>query len=200
MHFVSRFFCYLFLITNLVSVGVLAEEGGEEKEEPKGEAGGGFIKKDEYLELNSSVEQLNAKIKAKKETLKKLLLDKDHVKDPEAFKEIVKQIETEYRELKETQENVEKKKAMLRYRFPERSFKKQEETANKIQRLEEMGTEALIEKEMDQLLNIAEKQYQQKVRMKTNAEQHRREPAQEHGITPLNQNPEDFSKALILKK
>jgi hypothetical protein len=178
-----------------------SEEGGEEAANGK-EGGGGFIKKDEYLELNSSIEQMNAKIRSKNESLKKLLLDKDHVKDPVAFKDIVKQIQDEYQEIKELTENVEKKKAILRFRFPERSFVKNAEKS-KVQHLEEIGVEASIEKEMTQLLRLVEKQYQQPVLPKGSHHEAERTPASLKGsekASDLNQNPEDFSKSLLLKK
>lgn len=174
-------------------------EGGEGKKEG---GGGGFIKKDEYLELKSAIEQLSAKIRSKNETLQKLLIDKDHAKDPQEFKGIVKQIETEYRELNELYENVEKKKAIVKYRFPERTFVKGDETT-KSQRLEDIGTEAVIEKNLNSLINTVEGTYKMPIRSEAERERASREPANEKNKTGepvLRQNPEDFSKSLILKK
>ncbi len=177
-------------------------EGGEAGNEGEGKDKGSFIKKDDYLELNSSIEQINAKIKIKRENLKKLLVDKDHAKDPEEFKRLVKEIESEYREINELAENVAKKKAIVRFRFPERSFVKDAEKS-KVQHLEELGAEALIEKEMNFLLNVVESQYKTPIRPKALREKVSREPANAHGATKeleLQQNPEDFSRSLIIKK
>jgi hypothetical protein len=161
-----------------------------------------FIKKDDYLELNSSIEQMNARIRAKKDTLKKLLLDKDSIKDPVEFKNTVKQIEDEYREINELSENIDKKRAIIRYRFPERSFVKSSEK-EKVQRLEEIGSEAIIEKEMNQLFILVENQYGRTVRSKADDERNKRNPASDsknQDSIEIQQNPNDFTKSLILKK
>lgn len=205
--------CLLMMGYSPIVVAEEQGEGGGKTEAPKAESeeggkeegakeGGGFIKKDEYLELNAAIEQINAKIRSKNENLKKLLVDKDHAKDPQEFKSLVKEIETEYREINELNENVEKKKAMLRFRFPERSFVKDAEKS-KVQHLEEISAEALIEKEMNGLLNVVESQYKTPIRPKAYREKARRDPANEHGNSheqELQQNPEDFSRSLLLKK
>lgn len=180
-----------------------AKNEGEHGAKAEGEGGPGFIKKDEFLEINSAIEQLNAKIRTKKEDLKKLLVDKDSIKNPVEFKGIVKKIENHYRELNELIETIKKKEAILRYRFPDRSFVKNEENS-KIQRIEEIGAEAIIEKEVNQLLKTTEAQYQYQIRPETIEKiKSERSPASEHdrkSHTFEEQNPEDFSKSLIIRK
>ena len=181
---------------------VKAENNSEAGAEGESDKGGEFVKKDEYLELNASIEQMNAKLKSKNENLKKLLLDKDQIKDPNEFKGIVKNIETEYHDIKEIIENIEKKRAIIRFRFPEKSFVKKDEKT-KVQAIEEIGAEAVIEKEMDNLLKLVESQFGEKIRPETQRKNGLREPANEHdkhNEFDLHQNPEDFSKVLILKK
>lgn len=180
------------------------EEDAKSEEGEKSEKSGGFIKKDEFLELNSSVEQLGAKIKTKNENIKKLLADKDHIKDSGAFKEIVKQIETEYREIKEIQDNIEKKKIILRHRFPERSFVKSTEKDKEI-KADDVVMDLLIEKKVNQLLKLVESQYQSSVlpkKLESAEDPNSRTPASsENSTTPdANHNPEDFSHSLLLKK
>lgn len=172
-------------------------EGKGEKEEA-----GGFIKKDEYLELNSAVEQLNAKVKAKKEDLKKLLVEKDHVKEPLALKEITKKVEKEYREINEMLESIEKKRTVIRFRFPEKSFVRNKENS-KVQKIEEISAEATVENSVNKLLNLVEGQYQQPIRPAAEREKPQRLPASENTHEQpreQQQNPEDFSKSLLLKK
>ena len=175
----------------------------EEKPAPKeGEEASGFIKKDEYLELKSAVEQLNAKVRQKKEELKKLLVEKDQIKNPLALKEIGKRIEKEYREINEMLENVDKKQVMLRYRFPERTFERSSNT-EKFQKIEDIGAEATVEKQVDDLLGVVETQYKRPIRSEAVRRKSLREPAGDEsmgGASSEHQNPEDFTKTLILRK
>lgn len=179
------------------------EVAAESEEDEKSEKGGEFIKKDEFLELNSAVEQLGAKVKSKNENLQKLLSDKDHIKDPTAFKDIVKQIETEYREIKELLDNIEKKKIILRHRFPERSFVKSGDKA-KEEKEDEVVMDSVIEKKVNQLLKLVETQYKGSILPKKleATDDPNRAPASNEKATVAepNNNPEDFSRSLLLKK
>lgn len=179
------------------------EAPAESEEGKQKEKGGAFIKKDEFLELNSTMEQLRAKVKSKNENIKKLLADKDHIKDPTAFKDIVKQIETEHREIKEVLDNIEKKKIILRHRFPERSFVKSGEKT-KEDKEDEVVMDSVIEKKVNQLLKLVELQYQGSIFPKKleAAEDPNRAPASSEKATTSepNNNPEDFSRSLHLKK
>jgi len=173
-----------------------------ESEVAEKEKAGAFIKKDEYLELNAAIEQLSAKVKSKNENLTKMLIDKDSIKDSLAFKEIVKKIEIEYREIKDLLENIEKKKSIIRNRFPERSFVKNGSKA-KEQKNEEASMDSVIEKKVNQLLKLVESQYKEKIIPKKAevSEISERKPASENKETSeANQNPDDFSRPLLLKK
>lgn len=206
---------FIFLITGIfMSVFFRVDHAvGESKETTEKESSGGFIKKDEYLELNAAVEQLSAKVKTKNENLKKLLLDKDNVKDSLAFKDIIKQIEIEYREIKDLLDNIEKKKTLLRHRFPERSLVKSGEKM-KEQNIEEITVDEVVEKKVKELLKLVDTHYKGLVPSLS-------EPGQSHlsERAPANivedpkssekinsseganqQNSEDFSHPLLLKK
>jgi prefoldin subunit 5 len=141
------------------SFNLLAEEheGGGESE-TKGATPTDYIKKDEFLELNSAIEQMTAKIKAKKDGLKKLLQEKNEIKDPALFRDTVKKIETEYAELKEIIESAEKKQAILRFRYPDKGFVKQKKKIN-VQSLEELGAEASIEQDLNEAVDVIRNQY-----------------------------------------
>ncbi len=179
----------------------------ESKEEGK-EGAGGFIKKDEFLELNSSIEQMSAKIKSRSEDLKKTLFEKEKVKDPAEYKKIVKEIQTTYREIKDLTESIEKKKTIIKHRFPERSFVKSNDKS-KFQKIEDISVDAMLERQVDQLLATVESQYQFTVRKKQKQKQKQetkshRGPASEEKThsteETVDQNPYDFSHSLILKK
>jgi hypothetical protein len=183
-----------------------AEGKGEAKEggpEAKKEGAGEFVKKDEFLELNAAIEQLTAKVRSKNESLNKLLEEKNHIKDPVQFKELVQELEKEYLELKELIDTLDKKKDVLRYRFPEKSFVKKADKT-KLQPLEEMGSELVVEKKLNELLKRVEKQYQGTIRSKESLDKEEREPASEHpqheGKHKTEQTPEEFTHSLILKK
>lgn len=161
-----KFFINIFLIL-IISFNINAEDhgggggGGEEKAEAGEAAAKGtadYIKKDEYLELNSAIEQMSAKIKAKKDSLKRLLHEKNEIKDPAAFRDTVKKIESEYVEVKELIENAEKKQAILRFRYPDKGFVKQKKKIN-VESLEELGAEASIDQELDEAVEVIRSQY-----------------------------------------
>lgn len=201
---VYSFFAFFALTANAEEPAAAEKEAaGESEDGEKSEKGGEFIKKDEFLELNSAVEQLGAKVKSKNENLKKLLTDKDHIKEPEAFKDIVKQIETEYREIKEVLDNIEQKKIILRHRFPERSFVKSGDKA-KEEKEDEVVMDSVIEKRVNQLLKLVESQYKGSILPKKleTSEDPNRSPASNEKTTATepNNNPEDFSRSLHLKK
>lgn len=210
LHRFAKYFLIFFLIPSLLFAESAKEEISktkkEENESKEGEKEGssGFIKKDEYLELNSSIEQMSAKIKSRSEDLKKQLLDKEKIKDSSEFKKIVKEIESTYREIKELSETIEKKKAIIRHRFPERSFVRNNDKT-KFQNIEDLSEDAILEKQVEQLLAIVETQYQYQIRKKQNPVlNNQRVPASENGHESSqekeSQNPYDFSHSLILKK
>jgi hypothetical protein len=199
-------FCILLLV--IASINLSAEEhggggdgangsregkgtkGGESTEGSEGSKGvGDYIKKDEYLELNSSIEQLGAKIKAKKDSLKKLMHEKNEIKDPVAFRDTVKKIESEYVELKEMIESAEKKQAILRFRYPDKGFVKQKKKIN-VESLEELGVEASIDQELDEAVEVIRNQYGHILKPK---EKSVRQPAQ------TNEKPETKLPAKIEK-
>jgi hypothetical protein len=157
MKYKTKFLIYMSFVL-LSSFKLSAEEhgGGGGEEGSKGSAD--YIKKDEYLELNSSIEQLGAKIKAKKDGLKKLLQEKNEIKDPAAFRDTVKKIESEYAELKDLIESAEKKQAILRFRYPDKGFVKQKKKIN-VESLEELGAEASIDQELDEAIEVIRGQY-----------------------------------------
>lgn len=176
-------------------------EGGEEKSEEGGEKAAAPT--DEFLDLNIAIEQLNSKIRSKNEDLRKALVEKDKVKDPVEFKKIVEEIQKNYREIQEMTEELEKKKAVLRYRFPEKSFVKKS-TKTETKDLEEVNAEAVLEEKTDELLEMVETQYQRPIRKKSTKRKisiHSRDPASDsqNADAEIN-NPEDFTKSLIIKK
>lgn len=178
-------------------------EDKEEGKEPSAQAAEkGPSKNDEFVELNSSVEQLRAKIKNKSDNLKKLLVDKDKPMAPVEFKGLVKQIEKEYRELNQWNDELDKKETILRFRFPDRSFVKKKDESNKKLTLEDIGAEAVLEKEVNDLLRVVESQYQTKVRPEEKAAKQKRSPAAATLKEEETTGPgfEDFSQSLILKK
>lgn len=194
MNYKTKFFiniCFVLLSSFKLSAEEHGGGGGESsgggEEGSKGSAD--YIKKDEYLELNSSIEQLGAKIKAKKDGLKKLLQEKNEIKDPAAFRDTVKKIESEYIELKDLIESAEKKQAILRFRYPDKGFVKQKKKIN-VESLEELGAEASIDQELDEAIEVIRGQYGHVLKPKEKAA---RLPAQ------TNEKPESVLPSKIEK-
>ena len=96
-------------------------EGGE----GHGESKGGVKTKDpEWVSLQNQINQLEGKIQQKKESIEKLIEEKNLLPaNSPAAKDIVKDMMSEYKEMVKTQEEFDKKVTILKFRFPERGLK-----------------------------------------------------------------------------
>lgn len=77
----------------------------------------------EWLEVQTKIQVLRTKIKAKEEIVKKLIIDKESAKDEEQSRSLVNQLTTEYKDLTESIDEYEKMRSLLKYRYPEKGHK-----------------------------------------------------------------------------
>lgn len=77
----------------------------------------------EWLEVQTKIQVLRTKIKAKEDIVKKLIVDKENAKDEEQSRVLVNQLTTEYRDLTESIDEYEKMRSLLKYRYPEKGHK-----------------------------------------------------------------------------
>ena len=129
--------------------GAADEHGGAKK-------AGKFIKKDEYLEVRSAIDQSHSKIRSQKELIKTMLDDKEHIKDPAEYRESTQKIKKAYLDLQEMYEALEKNEIVLRYRYPDRGASKK---AAGPQSLEEISDEAILDKNIEKTTKYLRHQY-----------------------------------------
>lgn len=140
MSFQALLKCVL-LVCALTSVASAAEEAAKKEEPAKKEEAKGEEKKDEKVgaeeempesqkkqlneanELQAKVQALQAKVKSKEESIHKLIEEKEETKDPDKVKEIISQMVSEHKELTSLAHEYEQQRSLLRYRYPEKSFK-----------------------------------------------------------------------------
>lgn len=124
----------LALITTSTSVqAALANEHAEpeakaeEHGNAEGEGHGGGSKEESkapWVEIETKITELNAKIKSKQESILKLIEEKNHLpNNSPQLTATVKEIVKEHKELTGLVEEYEKKLTLLKYRFPERNAK-----------------------------------------------------------------------------
>ncbi|MBX2987837.1 MAG: hypothetical protein KF802_08055 [Bdellovibrionaceae bacterium] len=96
------------------------EGGGEKKEEAKKEEAKSVP---EWVELQSRLQTLKARIAGKEKTMQELIQAKQHAKDPAQLNQIVKDLKREHHEFQEMAEEYERSRNVLRYRYPEKGLK-----------------------------------------------------------------------------
>jgi Tfp pilus assembly protein PilV len=117
----------LFIVVTIIcaiSVTSYASGSHEEKKEEPGEMPTGDIKKAPWMELESRVQDLQARIKSKRATIEQMLEEKNHLKNgsPE-LKALIENVVREHKEMRQMSEDYRKNLSLLQYRFPERNAK-----------------------------------------------------------------------------
>lgn len=113
----------------------------------------------EWLALQNDLNTLKAKIKGKQDSIVKLIEEKKHSPDSH-LKEITHSLSSEYKELEKLNEEYEKKRTVLMFRYPERG-KDPDRKYNrmKLKSLEEMEAQAGIDSQLDQNMELMKKQF-----------------------------------------
>lgn len=97
--------------------GEKKEEGGQAAEPVKESV-------KPWVPIEAKIQELSSRIRSKKESLEKLLEEKNHLPaNSPHVKETLKQILKEHAELKQAAEDYQKNVNQLNYRFPERNAK-----------------------------------------------------------------------------
>ena len=158
------------LLALFLVIAVHAEEGGEAKEggAEGGEGGEAAAPaaptaeqraEKELQEAEKQVASLDAKMKAKKESIESLLRQKAEEKDPERLSEIVKLVQQEHRDLEKLTQEYNTKLGVLQYRFPERGLKQsrryQRQNTKSIDEMEKsLGLDAHLKKSRDKIKTV----------------------------------------------
>jgi hypothetical protein len=115
---------------------------------------------DEATELQTKVQALQAKVRTKDETIRKLIEEKNHTQDSAKVKEIIEQMVVEHKEMNKLIQEYEQNRSLLRYRYPEKGF---HGTRNyermEAKPLDQMENQMSIEAKLNQTRKTVEAQY-----------------------------------------
>jgi hypothetical protein len=166
-----------------------AEEGGShgEKVQVKAEK-----KLAELMTLQNEIQGLESNVRAKKENLKKLLEEKQHSSNPTQSRELIKAIEKEYKDFRESDERLENKRTQMRFRFPEKGTSEKKESAAVGESLKEVELEASADSEAREIISLLRKKYGKKVNPTTNNNENKNKSKAPHG--------EDLDSVITIKK
>lgn len=147
----------------------LASEGAPKSEEKKAEEGGGSEhggggaskKKNEFMEVQSQVAALQAKVKAQSDMVINLIQHKAHEKNPAKIAEINQELSHAYKELTETNKQYEQKRALFLYRFPEKGLKTADRRYQRIEMksLQDMEKQVTLDSKIKVSLEKAKTKY-----------------------------------------
>lgn len=187
----------LMLLT--VSSMAFANEGGGEAKEGEGKAEEKKEVKsaeESYAAVAAKVQGLEAKVQSAEEELKKLIEEKQHTKDPAKLNEIVKQMLTLHKQLKENAKEYDQQRALLRYRYPEKGLtEKREYERVEVKSLEEMESQQSLSSSVKRTMKKVRTQYQTPEEVKAHDEKEAKKKA--HGAQP--KTPE-LTEPVIMKK
>lgn len=165
------------------------ESKGEEKKEVKSA-------EESYAAVAAKVQGLEAKVQSAEEELKKLIEEKQHTKDPAKLNEIVKQMLTLHKQLKENAKEYDQQRALLRYRYPEKGLtEKREYERVEVKSLEEMESQLSLSSSVKRTLKKVRTQYQTPEEVKAHDDKEAQKKAK--GVQP--KTPE-ITEPVIMKK
>ncbi|MGE5085007.1 MAG: hypothetical protein ACM3MG_01805 [Bacillota bacterium] len=169
-----------------------AKEGegkGEEKKEVKSA-------EESYAVVAAKVQGLEAKVQSAEEELKKLIEEKQHTTDPAKLNEIVKQMLTLHKQLKDNAKEYDQQRALLRYRYPEKGLtEKREYERVEVKSLEEMESQMSLSSSVKRTMKKVRMQYQ----TPEEAKAHEDKESQKKVKSAQPQKPE-LTEPVIMKK
>lgn len=154
----------LSFLTILLSASVALASGGEEH------GGGHGEKKDAPKEVKSREESygvvqarvaaLEAKIRAGETEIQKLILEKQHTKDPAKVNEILNHMMTLHKDMEKNLKDYDKDRTLLKYRYPEKGLAdKREYERIDLKSIEEMENQMSLGSSVKRTLKKVRTQY-----------------------------------------
>ncbi len=147
-----------------------------------------------WVEVESRISALEAKVKTKENNITKLIEEKNHLdtKSPK-MREVIEEISKEHKEMRKAAEDLEKEKTILRYRYPERSANpKRKYEKVEVKSVQEMEANMGLDGRLQRTLNRTRQQYGADPAKKEKAAHP--EPAEKH------EKPVTEEGAIILQK
>ena len=160
---------FLFLFCALSADISLAQEGEGAPAPTEGAKAAKPVKDEkasaqqEVLDLQARLQGLKTKISAKKENLKKLIIEKQGMKDEKKSLEIFKEMKSEYKEMETSIKDYGEKLALLHYRYPEKGLIKERKYERiEIKSLDEMENEFSLQGKIKKSMARVRQQFPQK--------------------------------------
>lgn len=147
--------------TVLLSVSFASASDGH-GEAPK-EAAPKEIKsaEDSYSVVQARVAALEAKIRSSEVEIQKLILEKQHSKDPVKVNEAIQHMMTLHKEMKQNLKEYDQQRTLLKYRYPEKGqVEKREYERIEVKSLEEMETQMSLGSSVKRTLKKVRTQYE----------------------------------------
>ncbi|MFV8256709.1 hypothetical protein ACNQKP_02820 [Bdellovibrio bacteriovorus] len=192
----------LSFLTILLSASVALASGGEEHgggHGEKKEAAPKEVKSREesYGVVQARVAALEAKIKAGETEIQKLILEKQHTKDPAKVNEILGHMMTLHKDMEKNLKDYDRERTLLKYRYPEKGLAdKREYERIDLKSIEEMENQMSLGSSVKRTLKKVRSQYEtpedvKKVEASEAADGHKK---------PAPQAPASLTDPVILKK
>lgn len=121
------------------------------------------VAQQEVLDLQARLMGLKTKITAKKDNLKKLIAEKQGLKDEKKSLEIFNEMKTEYKEMQISIKDYDEQIALLNYRYPEKGLNKERKYERiEIKSLDEMEKEFSLQGKIKKTMARVRQQFPEK--------------------------------------
>lgn len=162
----------LFIVFSFASLSLASGGGAPAAEEGKEKAPATKeIKSSEesFGVVQARVQALEAKVHSGEEEIKKLIEEKQHIKDPEKANEIIKEMISIHHQLEKNVKEYDQQRALLNYRYPEKGqVEKRNYERIEVRSIEEMEGQMSLSKTVKKTLNKARLQYKSSAPSKNN--------------------------------
>ena len=152
-----------FVLASLSSVALASGGGGHGEAPAEGEKAAPKEPKsseETYAAVAARVAALEAKVKSAEEEIKKLIIEKQHLSDPEKIAENTKQTKALHKDLKDNLKDYDQQRSLLKYRYPEKNLTdKREYERIELKSIDEMENQMSLGSTLKRTLKKVRSQY-----------------------------------------
>lgn len=153
-----------------------------------------------FMVIQARVAALEAKVRSGETEIGKLIAEKHHAKDPEKVNEIIRQMISVHKEIKQNAKEYDQQRALLKYRYPEKGMmEKREYERIEVKSLEEMENQISLSSSLKRTLKKVRSQYPSDVESPGQAANKEGLSLDQKKETPLKATP-GLVDPIILKK
>ncbi|MGZ3774788.1 MAG: hypothetical protein ACXVCY_13265 [Pseudobdellovibrionaceae bacterium] len=152
----------LFSLCLVTSVSLANEDAHKESKEAAAAAEGPKNKSGEesYAAIQARVAAIEAKIHSSQAEIQKLIEEKQHTKDAEKVNEIIRQMISLHRQIRENATEYDQQRSLLKYRYPEKGAgEKREYERIEVKSLEDMENQMNLTSSLNHTMKKVRSQY-----------------------------------------